>query len=177
MLDENELNTSFKEEATLEIDHQNSDVVGDEFVFTGLETNLFASPLKDIITDHGDDILRVLSSPESTSRNYDSGDSVVGSIASLSFDNSESDDLSVASSSRKRVPFTDETERKQRKKQQMKRASIRYREKKKAEMEAFVEENEQTLQLNKELKEEKKKKLAEFERNRSLVSEKSESGQ
>jgi len=134
--------------------------------------------LKDIISNKGDDIMKeLLSSPESTCGNYDSGDSVDESVPSpVRFDDSESDDFSVASSSGKRVPFT-VTERKLRKKEQNKRAAIRYREKKKSEMEIVTEEHQQTLILNKQLQEEKKKVLAEFAVIRSLLVEKYGIGQ
>lgn len=134
--------------------------------------------LKDIISNKGDDIMKeLLSSPESTCGNYDSGDSVDVSIASPGmFEDSESDDFSVASSSGKRVPFT-VTERRLRKKEQNKRAAIRYREKKKSEMEIVTEEHQQTLILNKKLQEEKKKVLAEFAVIRSLLVEKYGIGQ
>jgi len=239
---ENELNGSFKEEeATIEIDHHDYDVICDEEVYQG-EMKFKAEPtpnsspvrvkiisavsdrnqkpnqkvgikrehsndpsiiyckrvnvgqqgkkmktfigeekplLKDIISNKGDDIMKeLLSSPESTCGNYDSVDESMASpaVSGIIFDDSESDDFSVASSSGKRVPFT-VTERRLRKKEQNKRAAIRYREKKKSEMEIVTEEHQQTLILNKKLQEEKKKVLAEFAVIRSLLVEKYGIGQ
>lgn len=229
---ENELNSSFKDEATLQIDNQDSDVIGDEFVLSEVyeeemkfvdEPTPVSSPvrrvkivgavserdqasayngssgqqndpsiiyckrvnlgeqgkikeeiplLKDIISNKGDDIMReLLSSPESTCGNYDSGDSVDGSMASPvsgMCDDSESDDSFSVGSSGKRVPFT-ATERRLRKKEQNKRAAIRYREKKKTEMEEVSDVHHEALQLNKKLQAEKSKKLAEFGVLRSLL--------
>lgn len=222
---ENDFNTSFKEESTIEIKYSSDEVQESgnnpafqsprvEIVghghgrfrqFSGdddqqndpgviyckkvslnaresfkVESSLCeAKPLlKDVISENGDDILNELvCSPEPTfdlgsSPNSYMDESLVVSEEYEQFDEHPQPHTKSSFERKvKRVPFTAE-ERKLRKKEQNKRAALRYREKKKMEEEELNEEYISLLKKNKELKEKRSKTMAEFEVILKLMTEK-----
>jgi len=137
--------------------------------------------LKDLITHEGDSILRDLISPIQRADGSEITARFVGASSEYVDDPHSIDDpLNEESSSEasfysekkaKRVPFTAE-ERRLRKKDQNKRAAVKYREKKKIEMDEITERYQAGLKLNTELEEMKRKKMAEFDMIRSLLLEK-----
>jgi len=125
--------------------------------------------LKDVISEEGDSILQDLISP------IKQGD---GSQITACYMTSSYADPLVGTSQQvkitKRVPFTAE-ERRLRKKEQNKRAAVKYREKKKTEVDYETDRYDEAVNRNKALKERKRAALAEFDVIRSLLMEKLQS--
>jgi len=130
--------------------------------------------LKDVISEEGDSILQNLISPIKQANG-----SEITACYNASSSYSEPREVTfqqtgyeqTGAKRPKKVPFTAE-ERRLRKKEQNKRAAIKYREKKKVQVDDIYERYEAVVNRNKELKEEKKRTLAEFDVIRSLLLEK-----
>jgi len=124
--------------------------------------------LKDVIDEEGDSILQDLISPIQQA----DGSQITASYDVRSIEGSSlQTGLDCSAKRTKRVPFTAE-ERRLRKKEQNKRAAIKYREKKRSETDDAADRFEAVIKKNSELKEKKRRALAEFDVIRSLLLEK-----
>lgn len=175
---DHEDNTSYETTVEMGSTYQNESIWDDKGALeTSYSGNVHESGnllLKDVISEEGDSILQNLISPI---RQAD-GSQITACYQASSYSEPLEEETfqqtgynNTVLKRPKRVPFTAE-ERRLRKKEQNKRAAIKYREKKKVEGEDISERYEAVIRLNSELKEKKKQTLAEFDVIRSLLLEK-----